>query len=138
TDPVGKRTPLAPRCEPQNVGHPAGGLENARQNLQRRRLAGAVRPNDRDAFALGDFKGDAANGIDSLKFRGEDAPQRAGKSAPPPGVAVGLPEITDGNDGHDTGRREEWDADAHTRISGEPYIIAIPSSGATAKSWHRR
>src|SRR5690606_29017725 len=61
-DLVGEAPPLHPRHETRDARRAARRIEQARQHLERRRLAGAVRADQRDALARRDREADAIDG----------------------------------------------------------------------------
>ena len=68
-DLVGKPTPLRPRHEARDARGAARGEEQPRQHLERRRLAGAVRADERDALAGVDREVDAGDSRERLAPR---------------------------------------------------------------------
>jgi hypothetical protein len=94
-DAAGEQHPVTPRCQAEHARVASRRFQNAGEDFQRGRLAGAVRPDQRDTLAGGNIEGNTRQRVDG----GVLGRQQAAQATPGPSVAVLLGEVPDGDDG---------------------------------------
>ena len=93
--PAEERVVALPRCEAEGVRLAARRMEQPRQHLERRGLAGAVRPEEADDLARLDLERDAGHGFDRLRLPAEEAARGRADTALALGHEVGLAQVVD-------------------------------------------
>src|SRR5205807_692554 len=91
-----------PRSEAKGPGRPAGRIDQARQHLERGRLAGPVGPEERNHFAGFDGEADVGDGVDFLVLAMEEAAQSAAEAGSFLEDAIGFRQSLGLDDWHDS------------------------------------
>ncbi len=95
---------VLPGHEPEDARRARRRVEDAGQDLERRRLAGAIGAHERDALARLDAEGDVGDRGDRARGGGEDVPQAAEEARAAFADAIRLGEPLDLDGGLDHGR----------------------------------
>ena len=91
------RAVAAPRLVAEDIGRPGGGVQQPGQHLQRRRLPGAVRPQEPDDLAGPDLEADVLHRVDILRLAVDQAREGRPHAALALGHDIGLAQVVDGD-----------------------------------------
>src|SRR5262249_9193469 len=112
--------------EAEHAGSPRRWVQDARQHLERGRLAGAVRSDERDPLAGRDGEGHVVDGDDLVRARGDERAQRAAEPARTHGDAEHLPQTLELDRGgcHVALLRGEWPKKTPFRLSAGRALVS--------------